>query len=37
MIHDARLAIVDSIPFTIALVPILLHLEGMGVDVFPLW
>jgi len=30
-------AIVDNIPFTIALVPILLNLQGMGVDVFPLW
>jgi Na+/H+ antiporter NhaD/arsenite permease-like protein len=30
-------AIVDNIPFTIALVPILLNLEGMGADVFPLW
>ena len=30
-------AIVDNIPFTIALVPILLNLKGMGADVFPLW
>lgn len=30
-------AIVDNIPFTIAIVPILLNLEGLGVDVFPFW
>ncbi len=30
-------AIVDNIPFTIAIVPILLNLKGMGADVFPLW
>ena len=30
-------AVVDNIPFTIALVPILLDLQRMGADVFPLW
>jgi Na+/H+ antiporter NhaD/arsenite permease-like protein len=30
-------AIVDNVPFTIALIPILLNLERMGADVFPLW
>jgi Na+/H+ antiporter NhaD/arsenite permease-like protein len=30
-------AIVDNVPFTIALIPILLNLEKLGADVFPLW
>lgn len=30
-------AIVDNIPFTIALIPIILNLEGLGAEVFPLW
>jgi Na+/H+ antiporter NhaD/arsenite permease-like protein len=30
-------AIVDNIPFTIALIPIILNLEGLGADVLPLW
>jgi len=30
-------AIVDNIPFTIALIPIILNLEGLGADIFPLW
>jgi len=30
-------AIIDNIPFTIALIPILLNLEQLGADVTPLW
>jgi len=30
-------AIVDNIPFTIAFAPILVTLQGTGVDVFPFW
>lgn len=30
-------AIVDNIPFTIAMVPIIKHLEGQGIVVEPLW
>ncbi|OGF53048.1 MAG: hypothetical protein A2Z21_00140 [Candidatus Fraserbacteria bacterium RBG_16_55_9] len=30
-------AIVDNVPFTIAFIPILLNLEQLGANVFPLW
>jgi Na+/H+ antiporter NhaD/arsenite permease-like protein len=30
-------AAVDNIPFTVTMIPIILHLETQGVDVMPLW
>ena len=30
-------AIVDNIPFTVTMIPIIAHLETQGVDVMPLW
>jgi Na+/H+ antiporter NhaD/arsenite permease-like protein len=30
-------AVVDNVPITIALIPVIQQLEGTGVDVFPLW
>ncbi|MCU7863259.1 MAG: citrate transporter, partial [Candidatus Thiodiazotropha sp. (ex Lucinoma borealis)] len=30
-------AVVDNIPFTVAMIPIILGLEGSGVNIAPLW
>jgi Na+/H+ antiporter NhaD/arsenite permease-like protein len=30
-------AVVDNIPFTVTMIPIIAHLETQGVDVMPLW
>ncbi len=30
-------AIVDNIPFTAAMIPVILHMESLGIDVTPLW
>jgi Na+/H+ antiporter NhaD/arsenite permease-like protein len=30
-------AMVDNIPITVALIPVIQYLEGSGVEVFPLW
>lgn len=30
-------AIIDNIPFTVVMIPIILHLQGTGVDTGPLW
>jgi Na+/H+ antiporter NhaD/arsenite permease-like protein len=30
-------AVIDNIPFTVTMIPIIAHLETLGVDVMPLW
>ncbi len=30
-------AVVDNIPFTVTMIPIITHLESQGVDIMPLW